>query len=122
MQAGARRRGGLLLSILACLVTFAIVEAAWRVYLFHFASDRHLAKWGRFGDLPPEVSKYVPHPYLAYALNPSYRSADGLTRHNSLGFRGAEIAHAKPAGAYRIACLGGSSTRICKLISDSHEL
>lgn len=119
MQAGvARRRSGLLVSILACALTFAIVEGAWRVYLFHFASQRHLAKWARFHDLPPQVSKYVPHPYLAYALNPSYRSSSGLSRHNSLGFRGPEITREKPAGAYRIVCIGGSSTYDTEISDD----
>ena len=110
MQSGAGRRGGLTIALLATLLTFAFVEVAWRVYLFHFASERHLAKWGRFADLPPELSKYVPHPYLGYALNPLYRSRDGRHRHNALGFRGAEFPRDKPPGVYRIACLGGSST------------
>ena len=53
-----------------------------------------------------------PHPYLAYAPKPGFRQEDRQHRreHNSLGFRGPEIAPRKPAGTLRIACLGGSST------------
>jgi lysophospholipase L1-like esterase len=103
-------RSGALVALAAVLFTFLAVEGLWRVYLFHFASQEHLAKWGRLADLPPHVLKYVPHPYTAYALNPLYRSADGLSRHNSLGLRGAEASRDKAAGVYRIALIGGSST------------
>jgi lysophospholipase L1-like esterase len=41
-------------------------------------------------------------------LCPGYRT--GANRHNSLGFRGDEIAMPKPQGEFRIACLGGSTT------------
>lgn len=112
------RRSGLLLSVGAVLFTFALVEGLWRVYLFHFASQEHLAKWGRLSDLPPHVLKYVPHPYTAYALNPLYRSADGLSRHNSLGLRGPDAAREKPPGAYRVALLGGSSTYDTEIADD----
>jgi lysophospholipase L1-like esterase len=60
-----------------------------------------------------------PHPYLAYANRPSFSldpkgavatEKDPRIRHNSLGFRGPETTWEKPAGTYRILCLGGSST------------
>jgi lysophospholipase L1-like esterase len=111
-------RSGILLSLAATLLTFAVVEGLWRVYLFHFASQEHLAKWGRLTDLPPHVLKYVPHPYTAYALNPRYRSADGLSRHNSLGLRGRELSREKPPGVYRVALLGGSSTYDTEIADD----
>ncbi len=41
-------------------------------------------------------------------MTPGYRRGDNL--HNSLGFRGLEIAMPKPQGEFRIACLGGSTT------------
>ena len=75
----------LLLLIIAVLLTLVVVEGGWRVYLFHFASQRHLHKWAHPEDLPAHVAKYRPHPYLAYSLNPDFRSEDGLSRHNSLG-------------------------------------
>jgi lysophospholipase L1-like esterase len=53
-----------------------------------------------------------PHPFLGYALKPSWRSPPGAklqVSHNSLGLRGKERAHPKPAGTFRIVTLGGSS-------------
>ncbi|MBJ19096.1 MAG: hypothetical protein CL933_06680 [Deltaproteobacteria bacterium] len=69
-------------------------------------------------DLNPikfELSKanIAPHPYLAYANRPDYKSRPGAKHqvsHNSLGFRGPEVKTPKPAGTFRIVCLGGSST------------
>ena len=56
------------------------------------------------------ASLYVPHHYYLYSTRPSYRSADGKTRHNSLGCRAEEVSLEKPAGVYRIVVLGGSTT------------
>ncbi|MFN0244914.1 MAG: SGNH/GDSL hydrolase family protein [Planctomycetota bacterium] len=54
----------------------------------------------------------IPHPYLAYALKPGWRSAPSdpqRVSHNSLGFRGKETTWKKPPGVFRIVTLGGSS-------------
>ena len=56
-----------------------------------------------------------PHPYLAYANKAGYvHEPDGENprrmSHNALGFRGPELSRDKPEGAFRILCLGGSST------------
>ena len=56
-----------------------------------------------------------PHPYLAYANKASYAKEPDeenprQVSHNSLGFRGPETTWEKPAGRFRILCLGGSST------------
>jgi lysophospholipase L1-like esterase len=58
---------------------------------------------------------YRPLPYVNYGLKPSWtRTSDKpdapLKTTNSLGFRGREVEQPKPAGRYRIACLGGSTT------------
>jgi lysophospholipase L1-like esterase len=58
---------------------------------------------------------YEPLPYVNYGLKPNWtrksRNADAPKKtSNKLGFRGREIEQPKPAGRYRIACLGGSTT------------
>ena len=54
---------------------------------------------------------YRPLPYVNFGLKPGWsRSGELLKTSNSLGFRGREVQSPKPAGRYRIACLGGSTT------------
>ena len=58
---------------------------------------------------------YEPLPYVNYGLKPNWTrtstKADAPKKtSNSLGFRGREVEQPKPAGRYRIACLGGSTT------------
>lgn len=72
----------------------------------------------RLRDLDPlafetERARIEPHPYLAYAPKPNFRTrpdAKHRIAHNSLGFRGPEIPLQKPPGVQRVLCLGGSST------------
>jgi lysophospholipase L1-like esterase len=50
-------------------------------------------------------------PYVNFALKPDWTREGALVQvTNSLGFRGREVQVPKPAGRYRIACLGGSTT------------
>jgi len=52
------------------------------------------------------------HPYLGYALKPSFRSDPDDAQqcsHNALGFRGKETTWEKPPGVFRIVTSGGSS-------------
>jgi len=95
--------------LVSVVVTLGLLEGVWRIYLFHIAPPKRFLKWARPRDLPNKWIRIVPHPYLCYAGNPDYRSPDGKTRHNSLGFRGPEIAPKAP-GEYRIAFVGGSTT------------
>jgi len=65
------------------------------------------------GLLKGQDARTIPHPYLGYALKPSWRTAPGAAQqcsHNALGFRGKETTWEKPAGTFRILTLGGSST------------
>ena len=73
------------------------------------------------GGAPPPTDEqmakiaYRPLPYLNYGLKPNWtRTSDKpnapVKTSNSLGFRGREVDSPKPAGRYRIACLGGSTT------------
>lgn len=74
-----------------------------------------IAKW--LGCPPPLVR---PHPYTLYELNPAWRSGDGKSMHNSLGFRGAEIVVPKPEDRFRVVCMGESST-YCTGIDDDRD-
>ena len=69
---------------------------------------------GLLSNPPTEVNAkapiYRPHHYMLYELAPNYVSADGLTHHNSYGFRGAEFQIEKPASVCRIVCMGESTT------------
>jgi len=96
-------------ALVSVVVTLGLLEGVWRIYLFHIAPPRRFLKWARPRDIPSKWIRIVPHPYLCYAGNPDYRSPDGKTHHNSLGFRGPEIAPKAP-GEYRIAFVGGSTT------------
>lgn len=55
-------------------------------------------------------TRYIPSPLLGHEPNPYFVDENGKKIHNSMGFRGKEIAPVKPPGVYRIACFGGSST------------
>lgn len=56
------------------------------------------------------ASIYVPHHYYLYETRPSYRSADGEVRHNSLGCRAEEVTVEKPHDVVRLVAVGGSTT------------
>ncbi|MFQ5490781.1 MAG: SGNH/GDSL hydrolase family protein [Phycisphaerae bacterium] len=66
----------------------------------------------RFGSSTPGAQIYVTHPVLGKVPKPGavLEGKETSIRINSLGFRSGEITAAKPAGTYRIACLGGSTT------------
>lgn len=86
--------------------------------------DRLLLRHGRYDALaralrvPPLA--YRPHPYMLYELNPNWTSSDGKTHHNSLGFRGREVAPRKRPGCVRIVCMGESTT-YCTGIADDRD-
>lgn len=94
-----------------------------RSLIFIFG-DRALLQTGYPGRIaglfkcPPAIVR--PSPYTLYELNPAWRSVDGRSRHNSIGFRGAEISTSKPAGRLRVVCMGESST-YCSGIDDDRQ-
>jgi lysophospholipase L1-like esterase len=92
-------------------------KAADPAYRLDPAKPRDLSEKLAFATLDPAAQRLadartIPHPYLAYALKPSWRTPPGSvpqTSHNSLGFRGKETKWEKPAGVFRIVTSGGSS-------------
>jgi len=97
-------------------VTFVALELSARVYLEHFASEPRFVSFASFRQLEKRYGAdgsglkqlYAPHRYLGYYPTPGYEK--GANRHNALGYRGDEIAVPKPAGEFRIVCVGGSTT------------
>jgi lysophospholipase L1-like esterase len=85
--------------------------AAWTV-----AGGGSVAGAGAPSDEAMKTIAYRPLPYLNYGLKPNWTRTNPdkpdapVKTSNSLGFRGREVEQPKPAGRYRIACLGGSTT------------
>jgi lysophospholipase L1-like esterase len=102
---------GLLISagvVLALFVGFELVaRTGWIPAL-------RLERLDPIGTEVREKSNVQPHPYLAYSPKPGFTQlptppANQKVTHNALGLRGRETTYAKPAGTYRIVCIGGSS-------------
>lgn len=118
----SRRRTNILLGLGVTLVCLALAEVS-AAYLFDHArmsTGKRLVQsalkyggrytWIRDGYI-------IPHPYMLYAPRPGYEEF-GFTQINKLGYRGHEISLEKPAGTYRILCLGGSTTFSYPYIED----
>ena len=91
-------------------VALLIADVAMGHYLRNIASDDVFFRFASRQQIEARTEAeglktiFVPHLYTGYALNPDH------PLHNSLGYRGPEVAVPKPAGTYRIVLLGGSTT------------
>lgn len=97
---------------LALLFAFGVCELLARFYLLEVADPETFKRFASVEQLAArhrDRERYSVHRYLGYTPTPNFE-IDGRKDHNSLGFRGAEIALQKPPGQFRIACLGGSTT------------
>ncbi len=99
-----------MLVVFSTLFSFAVLEILARVYLVNFAPDTFFNKYASIDQLNERYGapRFVPHRYLGFYPTPNY--SVGTNRHNSLGYRGEEIAIPKPEGLFRIVCIGGSTT------------
>jgi hypothetical protein len=106
-----------LLLAVSVLFTLGALEAAARYWLLNLADPREFLRYASLRQLDDQrlaasrkgvERRYTPHRYLGYFPTPNYRLGDNW--HNSLGFRGDEIPRPKPAGEFRIVCIGGSTT------------
>jgi hypothetical protein len=93
----------------------AVAEGAARLWLTRLADEDSFRRYAslemmraRIGGASQSVSLYVPHRYLGFIPAPDYRR--GPNHHDERGFRGRSGPVPKPAGEFRIACLGGSTT------------
>ena len=103
-----------LLVLATLLVLFVILEVAARVVLYASGDEDRFLRYASLRqfearkDLAASYLKYTPHRYLGYIPTPGYVAGDN--RHNELGYRDDPILLPKPAGEFRIVCLGGSTT------------
>ena len=108
----------ILCSSFCCLIA---IELFARFYLWNIASDSDFRTFAsitqikdRYGDdfLVQDVDKrnlsWSPHHFLGHVPTPNYRH--GANKHNAMGFRGEEFEVDKPANAFRIVAIGGSTT------------
>ncbi len=102
----------IVLTAVSVVFTLILLEVAANVYLMRFSDEFFFLRYASWQQLQERqlanLPRYSPHPYLGYYPTPNFRS--GADRHNALGYRGEEIAMPKPAGEFRIVCLGGSTT------------
>ncbi len=91
-------RKGALLKETCLLVFFVAALIAFAEICFNLYANM------RFTQKGPVIAQELPHPYLTFSNNPAHPQI------NALGFRGPELAMPKPAGRFRIACIGGSTT------------
>ncbi len=109
---GSTRPGTLLVArcTLAAAAGVLLAEACARIWLGAWADPECFRRFATLDQVRArgEPQLFERHAYLGYAPAPGYRR--GPNAHDSRGFRGAEVAQPKPAGEYRIACLGGSTT------------
>ena len=104
-----------LLVVVSLAILFVVLEVAARVVLYasgdadRFLRYASLRQFQARRDLAAPYFKYQPHRYLGYVPTPNYTTAKH-NRHNALGYRDDEIVLPKPAGEFRIVCLGGSTT------------
>lgn len=107
----ARRGLALLVALLGCEVVlrpiFWLAHGRDPYYLFYgfqgAVGQVAVSPWSVYEG---RHYKYPPH----YELRNAAGQADEVAHTNALGFRGADFAPAKPAGTFRVVCLGGSST------------
>lgn len=105
------RRRKLLFSLVALAIALLLVELGTKAWLHWVADEDAFRRYASISQLRARYGvfdRYRSHRHLGFALAPGFVQGD--TRHNSLGFRGEELAIDKPEGTTRIVCCGGSTT------------
>ncbi len=97
-------------SLLAMAIFAGLLEGGARLFLMYFAEEETFYSFASLKQFEKKgiEPKYVRHRFLGYTTAPNYKRGDD--RHNSLGYRGDEFPLQKPAGEFRIVCMGGSTT------------
>jgi lysophospholipase L1-like esterase len=105
-----------MLAGVSLVFTFLVLEVAARAVLRFGNDDERFLRYASARQIlkdPERLAhyfemRYEPHRYLGYAPTPGF--AHGSLTHNSQGYKDVEIPTPKPAGEFRIVCVGGSTT------------
>jgi lysophospholipase L1-like esterase len=92
-------------------VMLLLVEIGSRIFVCHIASDElfsYLGSVRQYENWRKGRLRFTFHPYLGYVPTPGFQR--GKTSINRHGCRGEDFVIPKPAGEFRIACMGGSTT------------
>lgn len=106
----------LFLTLCSMLFVLGALEFTARYLLMHttdvhrFLTYASLDQLEQRHDFVSPQLRYQAHRYLGYYPSPNYDAEKLHNHHNSLGFRDDEIPVPKPAGEFRVVCLGGSAT------------
>lgn len=100
----------LLLSISLAFVAI-VAEIGARVWLMFIADERATYLYATLAQTEAKGihPRLVRHRFLGYVTTPNYTRGDE-DGHNSWGFRDEEFPKEKPAGEFRIICIGSSTT------------
>lgn len=99
----------LVITGMATLLTLLACEGAARVWLWRSATDAQFARFASFSEIAASRQLlFARHHYLSYVTRPGYQV--GPNRHDPRGFRGEDVVIPKPAGVFRIALVGASTT------------
>jgi lysophospholipase L1-like esterase len=106
--------------LVSLLVFLVLAEILARLYVQHLYSQRTGRKTSfwlypqEWSLLVPKILRYQSHPYIIYVKKPGFAGGGGPLgsfASNNHGFEGTrDIALEKPAGKFRIICLGASNT------------
>lgn len=104
------RAVNLVIAVVSTLLTLTVLELTANIYLTRFAPDWAFKKYASLSQLTARSGRplFEAHRYLGFI--PTVNFVAGANQHNSLGFRGPEIAIPKPDGVFRIVCIGASTT------------
>lgn len=110
-----RIRRGIGGTVLSIALTLGLLEVGVRLWFNHVASDAQVLFYGTLQEVRERgqkegkaLYKFEPHRYIGYVPAANFERDEN--RHNKWGYRGEEFPKIKPAGEFRIVCLGGSTT------------
>ena len=92
------------IAIVMLWALWLVIEVGFHIYA---ATQPDLARIEKQG---PEITRYTPHPYVAYGLTRGWTSPEERSRYNSLGYRGSQPKTNREPGTLRVLLLGGSTT------------